>query len=136
MRGFDYRSKDGIALMLCTGFNSEKAKAQALGRVGRYEDDCVRVVDNAIGKAGLVDRSKNAEMCARITATMKSVRRAKKERDDAAALEKAKADAHSKISQKRINNLKYAKQKMYFAEKKEKEQVAAAATLMIEEQTA
>lgn len=27
MRGFDYRSKDGIALMLCAGFNSEKAKA-------------------------------------------------------------------------------------------------------------
>ena len=127
MRGFDYRSKDGIALMLCTGFNSEKAKAQALGRVGRYEDDCVRVVDNAIGKAGLVDSSKNAEMCARMTETMKSVMRAKKERDDAAALEKAKADAQAKISQK-IKNMKYANKK--------KEQVAAAATSISEEQTA
>ena len=66
-------------------------------------------------------------MCARITATMKSVRRAKKERDDAAALEKAKADAQAKISQK-IKNMKYANQK--------KEQVAAAATSISEEQTA
>lgn len=50
-------------------------------------------------------------MCARITATMKSVMRAKKERDDAAALEKAKADAQAKISKRK--NLKYGNQKKY-----------------------
>ena len=50
-------------------------------------------------------------MCARITETMQSVTRAKKERDDAAALEKAKAEAQAKISQKK--NLKYANQKKY-----------------------
>ena len=64
---------------------------------------------------------------------MQSVQKKQKERDDAAALEKAKADAQAKISQQK-KNPKYANQKMYFVYKK-KEQVAAAATLMIEEQT-
>ena len=54
-------------------------------------------------------------MCARITETMQSVTRAKKERDDAAALEKAKAEAQAKISHKK-NNLKYAKQKKYLVD--------------------
>jgi len=54
---------------------------------------------------------------------MKSVTRAKKERDDAAALEKAKADAQAKISQ-RINNLKYANKKKYFAGQVLKQQQA------------
>ena len=62
-------------------------------------------------------------MCARITATMKSVWRAKNERDDAAALEKAKADAQAKSSQ-RINNLKYKNQKKYFADQVQKQQQA------------
>ncbi len=38
MRGFDYRCSHGIELLLCRSFDHERALAQALGRVGRYND--------------------------------------------------------------------------------------------------
>ena len=40
MRGFDYRSADGngIALLLCLGFDTNRSYRQALGRVGRFGD--------------------------------------------------------------------------------------------------
>ena len=44
MRGFDYRSADGqgIALLLCLDFDTNRSYRQALGRVGRFGDPCKR----------------------------------------------------------------------------------------------
>ena len=38
MRGFDYRSDTGIALLLCKQLDSKRAFLQAMGRVGRMGD--------------------------------------------------------------------------------------------------
>ena len=42
MRGFDYRSKVGIDLIICKSFSTERAMVQGLGRVGRNGDLCRR----------------------------------------------------------------------------------------------
>ena len=42
MRGFDYRCKDGIRLLIASKLDSARAYVQALGRVGRYTDPCER----------------------------------------------------------------------------------------------
>ena len=38
MRGHNYRSGQGITLILCRGFKSARDVTQAKGRVGRYRD--------------------------------------------------------------------------------------------------
>ena len=48
MRGYDYRCIDGIALLIGKQLDSERARDQALGRVGRYGDDkFIRVVETS-----------------------------------------------------------------------------------------
>ena len=39
MRGFDYRSDDGIALLICKQLENKRAFLQAMGRVGRMGDE-------------------------------------------------------------------------------------------------
>ena len=89
MRGFDYRCKDGIALLLCCGFDSEEDLHQALGRVGRYGDACVRLVDKELGEENLRDESKRVEVAQQISAIIQAVRA---EKEAAASAEKAAAD--------------------------------------------
>lgn len=38
MRGFDYKSISGIHLLIAKTLDSQRAVAQALNRVGRYDD--------------------------------------------------------------------------------------------------
>ena len=38
MRGFDYRCENGIALLIADSFDHERALLQAMGRVGRMND--------------------------------------------------------------------------------------------------
>ena len=42
MRGIDYRSENGIELLICNPLSNERAYIQALGRVGRYGEPCGR----------------------------------------------------------------------------------------------
>ena len=46
MRGFDYRCKEGISLLLAQSSNSQRTLSQALGRVGRFDEDCLRYILN------------------------------------------------------------------------------------------
>ena len=52
MRGYDYRCKTGIAILLARKMDSQKALLQALGRVGRYGSKYVRLVDEAFKNTG------------------------------------------------------------------------------------
>lgn len=38
MRGFDYRCKSGIDLLICRPFDHDRAYEQGIGRVGRYDE--------------------------------------------------------------------------------------------------
>ena len=93
MRGFDYRCKDGIALLLCCGFDSEEDLHQALGRVGRYGDVCVRLVDKELGEDRLKDESKRIDVAQQISAIIQKV---KAEKEATAIAEKAAADLKQK----------------------------------------
>lgn len=44
MRGVDYRCKTGIDLFIDAPLRNERAYIQALGRVGRCDDECSRYV--------------------------------------------------------------------------------------------
>ena len=45
MRGIDYKAPDhGIALLIANALSSERALKQAMGRVGRYGEECDRYV--------------------------------------------------------------------------------------------
>lgn len=48
MRGFDYRCETGMALFIGRKFDSERSRLQALGRVGRYGERCVRTADEQL----------------------------------------------------------------------------------------
>ena len=89
MRGFDYRCRDGIALLLCHGFDSEKDLHQALRRAGRYGYACVRLVDKDLGEERLKDESKRVDVAQQISAIIQKV---KAEKEATAIAEKAAAD--------------------------------------------
>ena len=61
MRGFDYRSADGngIALLLCLGFDTNRSYRQALGRVGRFGDPCKRF---SLFDQEMVDKNQQNEL--------------------------------------------------------------------------
>ena len=62
MRGFDYRSDSGVALLVAKLLDNDRALKQAYGRVGRYdEDDCLRSIDEALNTIKPIDESKAAE---------------------------------------------------------------------------
>ena len=44
MRGVDYRCSNGIDIFIDTPLSNERAYIQALGRVGRCDDECKRYV--------------------------------------------------------------------------------------------
>ena len=44
LRGFDFRSDSGVALLLATPLDSKRAFMQALGRVGRMGEKCKRIL--------------------------------------------------------------------------------------------
>ena len=50
MRGIDYRSSKGIDLYIDVPLRNERAYTQALGRVGRHDDDCERYIRDATQK--------------------------------------------------------------------------------------
>jgi hypothetical protein len=50
MRGFDYRSSTGIALFIAAKLPNKRSYMQALGRVGRYNEECTRTVAEDIGR--------------------------------------------------------------------------------------
>ena len=61
MRGFDYRSEDknGIALMMCYDVGTLRDYIQALGRVGRFDDPCMRYT---LSGAAMVDKTKQTAL--------------------------------------------------------------------------
>lgn len=50
MRGVDYRSTDGISLLIAKPLQSKRAYEQALGRVGRYDEKCKRYLLDRVNK--------------------------------------------------------------------------------------
>ena len=67
MRGFDYRCSRGIALMLAARLDSHRSKQQALGRVGRYNEEiCFRCVSSHIGVEKLIDEEKVRSIAGKI----------------------------------------------------------------------
>ena len=49
MRGVDYRSNNGIDLMIAKQLPNKRAYEQALGRVGRYGEPCSRHILEGLG---------------------------------------------------------------------------------------
>ena len=59
MRGFDYRCKNGLALLISKKLDSERALHQAHARVGRYDEDvCHRFVLSSLKTLSPIDVSK------------------------------------------------------------------------------
>jgi len=58
MRGFDYRSSQGIDLYLCKAFPSNNDLQQAWQRVGRHGDKCARF---ALKSIELIDLKQKAD---------------------------------------------------------------------------
>ena len=50
MRGIDFRAHKGIDLYLDVPLSNERAYIQALGRVGRHDDDCERYIRDVTQK--------------------------------------------------------------------------------------
>lgn len=55
MRGFDYRSSKGIALVIAASFTNQRQASQGLNRVGRFGDPCKRVIAKGVE---LIDKEK------------------------------------------------------------------------------
>jgi hypothetical protein len=58
MRGYDYRSEEGLALFIAKSFENAREAQQGLGRVGRFGDPCKRYIKEGVN---LVDTTKNVE---------------------------------------------------------------------------
>lgn len=66
MRGFDYRcNESGIALYIGRHLSTERARIQAFGRVGRYDEPCQRYADICLNN-DLVDPNALANLSIRI----------------------------------------------------------------------
>ena len=68
MRGFDYRCKNGLALLISKRLDSERALYQALARVGRYDEDiCHRFVLPSLKSLEPIDQSKRQLLVKNVT---------------------------------------------------------------------
>ena len=61
MRGFDYRSKCGIALLIAAPLDNSRAYMQALGRAGRMDEQCKRFVIEGIETVDKVKKTRSLE---------------------------------------------------------------------------
>lgn len=51
IRGLDFRAPNnagGICLIICSAFSKKRARNQALMRVGRFNDACIRIQDSTV----------------------------------------------------------------------------------------
>ena len=72
MRGIDYRSASGsITLIVAAPFDNYREAMQALHRVGRYEDTCVRLL---VAGIQLIDKKLEHEYNGRLSAFLNPVK--------------------------------------------------------------
>jgi hypothetical protein len=58
MRGYDYRSKK-IFLVIAKSFANQREAQQGLGRVGRFDDECVRLLKDGVDLVNLTEECKH-----------------------------------------------------------------------------
>ena len=80
MRGLDYRAErnkqHGICLLVCSPFSSFMNKKQGLMRVGRFSDNCYRIVNSKMDSASVkdeVDIMKNLQYKAKLETQSKAI---------------------------------------------------------------
>ena len=79
MRGFDYRSQSGLALLIVKLLDSKSALKQALNRVGRYNEDvAVRCVHPSLNTLTPIDETKAFELVRNVTFFIQAGKKARK----------------------------------------------------------